>query len=54
MGKFKGWSDKIPFVTRLILGLIFIADSMLKLIPDSAYLIKENVLSGAYGAWSFV
>jgi len=54
MEKFKSWSDKIPFVTRLILGLVFIADSMLKLIPDSAYLIKENVLTGAYGAWSFV
>ncbi|MEM0143807.1 MAG: DoxX family membrane protein [Candidatus Parvarchaeum sp.] len=45
---------KIPFITRLFLGFIFIADSLLKLIPDSAYLIKENVLSGAYGAWSFV
>ncbi|MCL4362466.1 MAG: DoxX family membrane protein [Candidatus Parvarchaeota archaeon] len=45
---------KIPFITRVLLGVIFIADSMLKLIPDSAYLIKENVLSGAYGAWSFV
>ena len=54
MEKFKDWSDKIPFVTRLILGLIFISDSMLKLIPDSAYLIKENVLTGAYGTWSFV
>jgi uncharacterized membrane protein YphA (DoxX/SURF4 family) len=54
MEKVKRRFDKIPIITRLSLGIIFIADSLLKLIPDSAYLIKENVLTGAYGAGSFV
>lgn len=54
MEKVKLRFDKIPFITRIVLGAIFIADSLLKLIPDSAFLIKENVLTGAYGAWSFV
>lgn len=54
MEKVKLKFDKIPIITRIFLGVIFIADSLLKLIPDSTYLIKEDVLSGAYGAWSFV
>ncbi len=47
--------QNIPVLLRISFGIIFIADSLLKLmIPDSAYLIKENVLTGAYGAWYFV